>query len=105
MSHPSETFDQFYARISANRKAEIAACTDPVKRAEHEAWDKHFEGTYRTAWQIERARRARLQSVVSEGEQDERRGQHYADNGRDERPETGYDNNSTYIVDRKGKAW
>ena len=62
MTTQPETFDQFYARISANRKAEILACTDPVKREELQAWDQHFEAKWRAGWQIEEASKDGFQS-------------------------------------------
>ena len=68
-----ETFDQFYARISANRKAEILACADPVKRAELKAADERFEAQMKASWQLVRAREAAFQSAVPEEEWEERR--------------------------------
>lgn len=96
MTNPAETFDQFYARISATRKAEILACADPVKRKELEAWDQHYEEQYRAAWQIEQARRAEFQSAVTPEERLERRQQHQAENWN--RPQVSRDNDTYRVI-------
>jgi hypothetical protein len=91
-----ETFEQFYARISANRKTEILACTDPVKRAELQKWDDHFEAQWKAAWQIEQNRKAGFQSAVTEEEQRDRRDQHKAENW--SRREVSEDNGTYRVI-------
>jgi hypothetical protein len=71
-SQNKETFEEFYARISANRKAAIAAETDPAKLAELKAWDAHFEASYKAAWQMAEATKSHFISAVSEAERLER---------------------------------
>jgi hypothetical protein len=99
MSFQPETFAQFYARLSANRKAEIIACTDPVKREELIAWDAHFEAQWKAAWQMKEAKKGGFQSGLTEDEQWER--QHRPEIWRSRT--VSEDNGSYRVID--GKAW